>query len=77
MIEHILIQDQNNDCNTAMTWAPEGNKRRGKPKTNWRRRVEKKKKESRIGIMGRSETRTIAANREKWKDSAKALIMCQ
>ena len=46
MIGHILIQDQNNDCNTAMTWAPEGNKRRGRPKTNWRRTVEKERKEA-------------------------------
>ena len=74
MIRHILIQDQNNDCSTAMTWAPEGNKKRGRPKTNWRRTVEKeRKKENRIVIMRRSEARTIAANREKWKDSAKAL----
>ena len=56
MIGHILIQDQNSDGNTAMTWAPEGNRRRGSPKTTWRRTVEKKrKKESRIGITGRSE----------------------
>ena len=46
MIGHTLIQDQNNDCNTAMTWAPEENKRRGKPKTNWGRRVEKERKKA-------------------------------
>ena len=44
MIGHILIQDQNNGCNTAMTWAPEGNKRRGRPKTNCRRTLEKERK---------------------------------
>ena len=27
-----------------MTWAPEGNRRRGRPKTTWRRTVEKEKK---------------------------------
>ena len=46
MIGHILIQDQNNNCSTAMTWAPEGNKRRGRPKTNWRRTVEKERKKT-------------------------------
>ena len=27
-----------------MTWAPEGNRRRGRPKTTWRRTVEKENK---------------------------------
>ena len=46
MIGHILRQDQNNDCNTAMTWAPEGRRRRGRPKTTWRRTVEKERDEA-------------------------------
>ena len=29
-----------------LTWAPEGNKRRGRPKTNWRRKVEKERKKA-------------------------------
>ena len=47
MIGHILIQDQNNDCNTAMTWAPEGNKRRGRPKTGGARLKKKERKQGR------------------------------
>ena len=45
MIEHILRQDQNNDCNIAITWAPE-EKRRGRPKTTWTRTVEKERAEA-------------------------------
>ena len=37
MIGHILKQDQNSDCNIAMTWATEGKRRKGKPKTTWPR----------------------------------------
>ena len=37
----LLRQDQNSDCNFAMTWAAEEKKRRGRPKTTWRRTVEK------------------------------------
>ena len=44
MIGHMLIQDHNSDCNTARTWALEGNRRGGRPKTTWRRTVEKEKK---------------------------------
>jgi len=47
MIGHILIQDKNSDCNTAMPWAPEGNRRRGRPKTTWRHTVEKERKKER------------------------------
>ena len=41
MIEHILRQDQNKNCNIAITWAPEGKRRRGRPKATWKRTVEK------------------------------------
>lgn len=35
MSRHVLRQDQDNDCSVAMTWAPEGKRKRGKPKTTW------------------------------------------
>ena len=58
-----MLQDRNSDCNTAMIWAPEGKKRRGRPKTTWSRTVEKEeKKEGRMGIMERRPVRSIAAN---------------
>ena len=46
MIGHILRQDQNNNCNIAMTWTPEGKRTRGGPKTTWRRTVEKERAEA-------------------------------
>ena len=71
MIGHILRQDQNSDCNIAMTWVPEGKRRRGRPKTTWRRTVEKERKEA--GWKSWSDARPIAANREKWEHSVEAL----
>ena len=71
LIGHILRQDQNNDCNTAMTWAPEGKRRRGRPKTTWRRTVEKEREEA--GWRSWAEARTTAADREKWKCSVEAI----
>ncbi len=70
MIGHILRQDQNNDCNVAMTWAPEGKRRRGRPKTTWRSTVEKERKEA--GWKSWAEARTMSADWEKWKCSMKA-----
>ena len=66
MIGHILRQDQNNDCNIAMTWTPEGKRRRGRPKTTWRRTVEKERAEaSEAGWRSWEEAKTIAASRDK------------
>ena len=73
MIGHILRQDQNNDCNTAMTWAPEGKRRRGRPKTTWRRTVEKERDEA--GWTSWAEARTSAADRVTWRRSVEALCV--
>lgn len=36
-IIHILRKDYNNDCN--ISWTPKGRKKRGRPKTTWRKTV--------------------------------------
>ena len=71
LIGHILRQDCNNDWNIAISWAPEGEKRRGRSKTTWRRTEEKERKEA--GWNSWKETRTVAADQEKWRSSVKAL----
>ena len=58
VIGHILSQDRNNDSNIAMSWAPERKRRRGRPKTTWRRTVEKERKEA--GWRSWEDTRMIA-----------------
>ena len=45
MNSHILRQDRNNNnCNIAISWVPGGGRRR--PKTTWRRTVEKESKKA-------------------------------
>ena len=46
-------QDQNSDCNIAVTWVTEGKRRKGRPKITWRRLVEKERKEQ-DGNRGRN-----------------------
>ena len=41
-IGHTLRQDPTSDTDIAFIWAPEGRRKRGRPKTTWRRTVEKK-----------------------------------
>ena len=46
MIGHTLKQEQNSHCNIVMTWAPEGKRRRARPKSTWRQTVEKERAEA-------------------------------
>ena len=41
LIGHIMRKEPNNDCRTALTWAPEGRRKRGRPRTTWRRTAER------------------------------------
>ena len=62
IIGHILRQDRNNN-NIAISWAPEGKRKRGKPETTWRRTVDKERKTE--GWRSWEKTRMITADREK------------
>ena len=70
-IGHILRQQPDNDCVTALTWTPEGRRKRGRPKTTWRRTVEKER--SKAGWQSWSEVRTAAQDRNRWKAHVEAL----
>ena len=71
MIGHILRRNRNSHTNIALSWTPEGKRRRGKPKTTWRRRVEKERNSA--GWRTWDEARAAAANRENWRHSVEAL----
>ena len=49
-----------NDCRTAITWAPEAHRRLGRPRTTWRTTVEKERE--RAGRRSWSEVSTAAAS---------------
>ena len=70
-IGHILRQEQGNDSNIALTWAPEGRRKRGRPRTTWRRTVEKERTE--CGWTTWAEARNAAADRDGWRSAVEAL----
>ena len=70
-IGHILRQQPDNDCVTALTWTPEGKRKRGRPKTTWRRTVEKER--SKAGWQSWGEVRTAAQDRNRWRAHVEAL----
>ena len=43
---HILRREGENDCFTALGWTPKCRRARGRPKTTWRRTVEKERNKS-------------------------------
>jgi len=57
---HILRREGANDCFTALGWTPEGQRARGRPKTTWRRMVEKDggegKKQGGVEELGSSQS---------------------
>ena len=52
-IGHILRKDANNNCRIALTWTPEGRRKRGRPKESWRRTVERERMQ--LGVLSKIE----------------------
>ena len=68
---HIFRQQTDNDSVTALTWAPEGKRKRGRPKTTWRRTVERER--SRAGWQSWSEVHAAAQDKSRWRANVDAL----
>ena len=70
-IGHIMRKEPNNDRRTALTWAPEGRRKRGRPRTTWRRTAEREMEKA--GWKKWSEVQMAAADRHGWRDCVEAL----
>ena len=72
-IRHILRQPDN-DCVTALTWTPEGKRKRGWPKTTWRRTVEKERSKTGLQSWGERcalQRKTGIDGQHMWRPYAK------
>ena len=67
---HVLRKDINDITWTALRWTPEGRRKRGHPKTTWRRTVEKELKEL---IYSWSSIDKLAKDRQGWRNVVAAL----
>ena len=70
-IGHILRQQPDNDCVTAVTWPPDGKRKRGRPKTTWWRTVEKERPKA--GWQSWREVPIAAQDRNRWRAHVEAL----
>ena len=70
-IGHVLRMEQESDCMTALTWQPEGKRKRGRPRTTWRRTVEQERNQ--LGWRTWKKARRVAADRNEWRGRVTAL----
>ena len=64
-IGHVLRKERNDDCMVAMEWQPDGMRKVGRPKTTWRRTVEKESRQERWTSW--VEVRGTAQDRASWR----------
>ncbi|XP_078355297.1 uncharacterized protein LOC144639902 [Oculina patagonica] len=62
-IGHILRMDPSKHPKTALTWAPEGRRRRGRPRETWRRTVER----AALGFGSWNQAAVAARDRSAWR----------
>ena len=72
-IEHVLRMDNSGLPRVALTWAPEGKRKRGRPKETWRRTL--KKERMAIGFNSWVEAGLAAANRVSWRSMISGPIL--
>ena len=64
-IGHVLRMNKSEHARTALTWKPEGRRKRGRPKETWRRTVERER--SQLGWHSWTEAEHRANNRLSWR----------
>jgi hypothetical protein len=70
-VGHILRMDDNSHCMTALSWKPEGRRKVGRPRTTWRRTIEKERKQ--LGWRTWNEAKQVASDRTDWRECTAAL----
>ena len=65
----VLRMEPDSIPRTAITWAPEGKRKRGRPRETWRRTVEREKRE--MGFETWREAEQAAKDRRRWRDLIK------
>ena len=60
-----VLKGINENSRTALTWTPEGRRKRGRPRETWRRTVERERGE--LGFKDWTEAGSCAKDREAWR----------
>ena len=62
---HVLRMPSDKNPKIALTWAPEGKRRRGRPRETWRRTVNKEREH--LGFKTWSQAEVAARDRVAWR----------
>ena len=65
LIGHVLRKSVNENMRIALTWTPEGRRKRDRSKEIWRRTAERERGE--LGFKGWTEAGSCAKDREAWR----------
>ena len=68
---HVLRMDQNRTPKVALRWTPPGTRKKGRPKTTWRRTVTQELEEMEL-TWGEAER--VAKDRSKWREVIAAAL---
>ena len=66
-----LVKENEEDQKVALTWKPEGKRKRGRPREAWRRTAEKERNE--MGWPSWRAAEEAARDRPRWRDLCLAL----
>ena len=72
-IGHTLRRGSRDLAKDALTWTPEGKRRRGRPKETYRRTVERERQQ--LGFSSWSAAGAVASRREEWKSIINASML--
>ena len=70
---HVLRMDHHSHPRIALTWVPEGKRKRGRPRETWRRTIERELKENGLGTWAAAAS--AAEDRTAWKQRAYSPIL--
>ena len=72
-IEHILSREFSSHVRVALTWKPEGRRKKGRRKETWRRTVEEEMM-TRFGWNGWREAHQVAQDKAMWRQTCWASL---
>ena len=70
---HVLRMDHHSHPRIALTWVPEGKRKRGRPRETWRRTIERELKENGLGTWAAAAS--AAEDRTAWRQRAYSPIL--
>ena len=70
---HVLRMENTRHVKLAITWTPEGKRKRGRPKETWRRTIERERQD--LGFQSWTDATAVARDRQRWRGLVRGPIL--